>query len=827
MFKFKKDKLNRNAEIKEVPLMNETVEGMDNLEEIGLLKHNQKCIVNRINQKIEDTGFAVENLIALIHNMANEVEMQRESTEKVVDEIGSYSALAEEVFASTENSRLIAEQTMKIAKNGRKASDNSIQAMNEIETAVKNAKRVVNDLSLKSSHINDMLIIIKDIANHTNLLSLNASIEAARAGEAGRGFSVVAKEVKNLAQRSAESAAQISNTISEINHSIEDTISAMNKSMSKVVEGNEIASDTKNVFNEIINAVGNTNNVTEEINAAVSRQTEGLEGIINSTESMNKISEKVMVMVETASLNTGYTKTSLNTLSEVSKSLQIISNKLLDNLKEVEKNKTSLSTFLSEAPLNYDPQLAIDSQSGQILYNIHSGLLIIGSTGEIMPGIAKSWYVLEDNVTWVFNLRKGAKFHNGREITSEDVKYSYQRLLSSSLKSPNSWLLEQIEGAVEYSKGLKNEVSGMHILDRYRISIKLTGSYSGFLLNLGQYVCSILPKEDIEKGKFTGCGPYAIKKAEEDGCILSAFKDYFGGVAYIDEIIIKFQGNKSASSFINKQCDFITIENKQQIEELSKAKVSNIQYRSIMATYYVGFNLRSNSIFVRDNEIREAISTAIDKKKIIDEVLCGLGEEAKGPIPPNMIDNGYISDLSYNPRLSREILEKKRNLLGNTNMKILVRDENEETIYSKITELVIQNLKEVGIQCDLEKVSVDKYHDAKTISRSDLFLSRWISDTGDMDNFLQPMFNPNNVTNFTGYNNPKITEMMNKAKEIINPQKRVEVYKELQKIIVKDKPWVCLYHPQIGYVSKSGVIGVKISPLGIIRYEDIIIGKNY
>jgi ABC-type transport system substrate-binding protein len=827
MFKFKKDKLNRNAEIKEVTLMNETVEGMDNLEEIGLLKHNQKCIVNRINQKIEDTGFAVENLIALIHNMANEVEMQRESTEKVVDEIGSYSALAEEVFASTENSRLIAEQTMKIAKNGRKASDNSIQAMNEIETAVKNAKRVVNDLSLKSSHINDMLIIIKDIANHTNLLSLNASIEAARAGEAGRGFSVVAKEVKNLAQRSAESAAQISNTISEINHSIEDTISAMNKSMSKVVEGNEIASDTKNVFNEIINAVGNTNNVTEEINAAVSRQTEGLEGIINSTESMNKISEKVMVMVETASLNTGYTKTSLNTLSEVSKSLQIISNKLLDNLKEAEKNKTSLSTFLSEAPLNYDPQLAIDSQSGQILYNIHSGLLIIGSTGEIMPGIAKSWYVLEDNVTWVFNLRKGAKFHNGREITSEDVKYSYQRLLSSSLKSPNSWLLEQIEGAVEYSKGLKNEVSGIHILDKYRISIKLTGSYSGFLLNLGQYVCSILPKEDIEKGKFTGCGPYAIKKAEEDRCILSAFKDYFGGVAYVDEIIIKFQGNKSASSFINKQCDFITIENKQQIEELSKAKVSNIQYRSIMATYYVGFNLRSNSIFVRDNEIREAISTAIDKKKIIDEVLCGLGEEAKGPIPPNMIDNGYISDLSYNPRLSREILEKKRNLLGNTNMKILVRDENEETIYSKITELVIQNLKEVGIQCDLEKVSVDKYHDAKTISRSDLFLSRWISDTGDMDNFLQPMFNPNNVTNFTGYNNPKITEMMNKAKEIINPQKRVEMYKELQKIIVKDKPWVCLYHPQIGYVSKSGVIGVKISPLGIIRYEDIIIGKNY
>ncbi|AWK51659.1 chemotaxis protein [Clostridium beijerinckii] len=804
---------------------NEVINYSNSKNEISLLKHNQRCIVNRISEKIEETGFAAENLISLTHDISKNVEIQRESIDKVASEISNYSALAEEVFASTENSKLIAEQTMSIAREGSKAVDNSIQAMSEIQVSVQNGKDVVNDLSSKSTHINEILTIIKDIANHTNLLSLNASIEAARAGEAGRGFTVVAQEVKKLAERSAESAGQISNTINEINFCIDQTMDAMNKSMNKVLEGNDIANNTKQVFNEIINAVGTTNNVTEEINIAISKQTQGLENIISSTEEVNKTSENVMAMVETTSLNSQYTKTSLNILSDVSKDLQSISNSLLEKIEEAEKSESTVRTFLNGEPLNYDPQLAFDTQSAQILYNVHGGLLLISSTGEITPGIAKSWHVLEDNLTWVFSLRKGAKFHNGREITSEDIKYTYERLLSPALKSPNSWFLEQIDGAMEYSNGMAKEVRGIKTIDRYRISIKLTGSYSGFLLNLGQYVCSILPKEDVLQGKITGCGPYIIESTDKDKCVLTAFRDYFGGMPYVDKVIVNFEGEKSANSLINKECDFITIDNKNQIEELSRTNDFNIKYKSVMGTYYAGFNLSSNSIFVKDNEIRKAFNLAVNKKRIIDEVLGGLGEEAKGPIPPNVVDNEYLSGFGYNPKLAKDILNKKHASIGNTKLKILIRDESMETVFNKITQFIINDLKEVGIECTLEKISPDKYLNPEIIKKSDLFLSRWISDTGDMDNFLQPMFNPANFTDFTGYNKSEVVEMMNKAKGIINPQKRIQMYKDIQKIIVDDAPWIFLYHPQVGYTSREGVIGVRVSPLGTVRYEDIIIEK--
>ncbi|MCT4621928.1 MAG: ABC transporter substrate-binding protein [Marinisporobacter sp.] len=804
----------------------EDICNVENNDEISLLKHNQKCIVNRINEKIEETGFIAENAITLTHDISNNVEIQMESIEKVVSEISNYTALAEEVLSSTENSKVIAQETMDIAKKGNDAVDDSIQAMSEIEISVENAKKVVNDLSIKSAHINEMLKIIKDIADHTNLLSLNASIEAARAGEAGRGFGVVAKEVKNLAQRSVESAGQISNTIREINESIGESIAAMDESMKKVLEGNEIAKNTKDVFNNIIGAVGTTSNVAEEINMVVSRQMEGLDRIIVSTEEMNKTSENVMTMVETASLNTQYTKTSLRLLSEVSKDLQSISTKLLDKIEGTMKNESLLKTYLSTAPLEYDPQLVIDTQSAQIAYNIHAGLLLISSTGEITAGIAKSWYVEEDNLTWVFNLRKGTKFHNGKEITPQDIKYSYERLLSPSLKSPNTWLLEQVEGAKGYNEGKEKEVTGIKIIDQYRISIKLIGPYSGFLLNLGQCVCAILSKEDGQKGKITGCGPYRIENKDDEKCILIAFKDYFAGTPYIDKIIVNYDGTKAVNSFIHKECDFITIDNEKQIKELSQENIPNINYKSIMGTYYAGFNLRSNSIFAKDHEIRKACNLAVNKEKIIHEILGGLGEEAKGPIPSSMMENNYLSGVGYNPRGAKDIFNKKGSLIGSTKLKVLIRDESCDSIYNRIAQFIINDLKEVGIECIVETVHPDNYVDTDVLNRCDLFVDRWIADTGDMDNFLEPLFNPSNITDFTGYNNLKVTEMMNKAKEIINPKKRNQMYKDIQKIIIEDMPWISLYYPQFGYVSREGIIGVRISPLGIIKYEDIIIEKN-
>jgi ABC-type transport system substrate-binding protein len=787
---------------------------------LAVLKHNQKCIVNKLSNKIDETGFAAENLIGITNNINNYVEVQMSSIDKLVNEITNYSALAEEVLASTENSKQIADQTMEIAQEGSKAVDNSIKAMNEIECSVEDAKIVVMDLNTKSAHINEMLNVIKDIANHTNLLSLNASIEAARAGEAGRGFTVVAQEVKKLAERSVESAGFISKTINEINVSIKHTIDAMDRTTAKVKEGSEIANNTMLVFHNIIKAVQASTDVTAEINLALESQTENLENVISSTEEMSHTSETLLSVVESASLNTQYTKTSLNILSEVSEDLKYISDKLLEEVHVTTKEDSILKTCLHNVPLGFDPGLAIDQESGQVIVNAHAALLTIGSSGEISPGIAKSWYVEEDHLTWVFNLRKGAKFHNGRELTASDVKYSYERILSPKYKSPNSWFLENIDGASEYLQGHAKEVIGLRVLDKYRLSLKLTVPYTGFLLNLGQYCCSIIAKEEFEKGKIVGCGPFVLEEIKANGCTLTAFKDYFGGAPYADKIHIEFKPENVAEKFLNKSYSFITVDNKTLMESLNQADSSSIKMKDVMGTYYAGFNLKSNSPLVQDEDIRRALNHAIDRKRIIKEILGGMAIESKGPFPPSIIDNKYLPSFDYNPTMVKDLLTRKK--IGSApKLKLLIREGSSDTVFNKIAQYVLEDLKKVGIECITQKVPNDKYF--ASIPNSDLFISRWIADTGDADNFLQPNFNLTNYTDFSGYNNEDVLEMMNDAKEIINPLKRVKVYEDIQKKIVHESPWIFLYHPQVAVATNPGVLGARLNPLGILRYEDIVI----
>ena len=91
---------------------------------------------------------------------------------------------------------------------------------------------------------------------------------------------------------------------------------------------------------------------------------------------------------------------------------------------------------------------------------------------------------------------------------------------------------------------------------------------------------------------------------------------------------------------------------------------------------------------------------------------------------------------------------------------------------------------------------------------------------------MQPVFNYNNQTDYTRYNNPKVIELMDTAKKIINPNKKEEVYKEIQNIIIEDYPWIPVFHPKVALVTRKGIVGARISPLGIINYENILIESN-
>ncbi|WP_392486270.1 ABC transporter substrate-binding protein [Haloimpatiens sp. FM7315] len=819
MFKFRKQHIS-------IPNTNSSTIIDKNLNNNNIIRrNNNKKVLFRLNKNLKEVNFAIDNLINITGDMNSNMENQINSINKVSDEINNYSSISQEIVANTETSKEIADKTAIIANKGALAVTDSLSAMQEIHDSVDSIKSVINDLNCKASNINEMLSIIKNISKQTNFLSLNASIEAARSGDAGKGFAVVAKEIKKLAKSSGDSAEQISSTISEMNEAIEKTNSVIVNSFNKVEEGTKIANNTKAVFNKIINSIEDTKKGTDEINVAMLKQAEFLDSILSLTDNLKNSSKDVMFLVEWASLNTSYTKNSFDLLKEVALNLKVISDNIIEASSSEEEISIKVKTCIGTMPQNFDPIIASDQASGQILFNTHCGLLLIDSMGNLGAGIAKSWYAEADNLTWIFNLRKGAKFHNGEEITSEDVKFSLERLLNPKFNSCNSWYLTDIEGSKEYIEGKHKEVTGIKILDKYSLSIKLRSPYTGFLSNLTQYCCSVISKNDfINNNKITGCGAFVLDKSEKTFCILKSFKDYFLGAAYIDKFQIDYSISFPIKSYIENTYDFIPIDYYSDIKYMDSISTKNIKFYDTMTSLYAGFNLNSLNPLVKNIEIRKALNYSINRSKLIEDLMNNMAEEAKGPIPNSILKNTTLSSFILDTKILKNTLNKYN--INDASLNIAVPGFNKEDCFTKIANFIAKNLSDLGIKCTITQMKYNDFNTSNERDKCDLFVFGWTADTGDPDNFLKPLFSPESFYNFTHYNNEKVNELLEEAKTILNPEKKFNIYNDIQNMIIEDYPWIFLLHPKMAYISKENLIGIKINPLGIIKYDDIIYKNN-
>ena len=784
---------------------------------------NRFKMLSKLTSQVEETSTIADSLIDSTKHIGQSIEKQMGTIENVVTEIHTYSALAEEVFASVESSKEIANQTVSTANNGTTSVENVLDSMNEIEDVVNEVRASVNTLFEKSKNIDNLLNIIKDIARSTNLLSLNASIEAVHAGAAGKGFAVVANEVKSLASRSIESVGHIDNILSDIKQSIDTTSSLMLKAIEKVNDGKNISHSTKVVFEDIINAANENSNVSNEISIAISKQTDSLEAIIASAQDMSHQFEKLIKEVELNILNTELTSTSLGRLSEISKSIQTSTEKNSDlsKLYAQFQDRFVLRCCEPYSLTEKDPMASSDMVDVHTLCNIHGTLINIDSSGNVSPGIAKYWKVHEDQVTWEFQLRKGITFHDGSSLTAEDVKFSYERLLSKSLDAICAWILFDIEGAEEYHKGNTSSVEGIKIINPYTLTIKLTTPYTGFLLNLGQAAAAIISKSTyVRDKKIMGCGPYILTHCDKDNMILEAFDNYYLGSPYIPKVIVNIGEENCVDALLNKKIDFSRIEDGDSFQAVKSANME-IKQLDMLTIYYAGFNFKSQNPIVHSREARQAINYAINKERIVNDVLKKYGSIAASPMPPTMLENSNLRPYEYNLQKAKMLLRNSG--ITNPTINLYSRDDGENGLFRKTQRCVVEDLQAAGFKVNLSSIPSAEFLRARSFEKSDIFISRWTADTGDQDNFLRPNFSKDSTDNFCAYYNENVLSLLSEAKATINPSKRATLYNELAEFIHEDAPWVFLFHPKNGIAYNKNLGGVNLNAIDMTRYDEIFI----
>ena len=263
-----------------------------------------RTLVKGINSATDQVAKATQDTQAISNRLYEASQRQNREIQQASASVLQMAQSINEVSQSAGQSARVAQQSLAAAEKGAQSVQNQIAGMHEIRAQIQDTSKRIKRLGESSLEIGDIVELIADITEQTNILALNAAIQAASAGEAGRGFTVVAEEVQRLAERSAEATKQIDAIVKTIQADTQDAVAAMEKSTVGVVEGTKL-SDTaggaldeiRRVSRELAELIEAISTQTQKQSASVSDVTRGMQGILQITEETTEGTKQTNVSI--------------------------------------------------------------------------------------------------------------------------------------------------------------------------------------------------------------------------------------------------------------------------------------------------------------------------------------------------------------------------------------------------------------------------------------------------------------------------------------------------------------------------------------------------
>src|SRR5262245_22081922 len=300
---------------------------------------------------------------------------------------------------------------------------------------------------------------------------------------------------------------------------------------------------------------------------------------------------------------------------------------------------------MPEDPPNLDPFGTGNDNSNVYHYPIFDGLTeYVPGTVEVRPAVAESWTISPDHLTYTFTLRRGVKFHNGREVTADDVVYSIRRAVSKTSKSEKAYFFDAVKGSAEFHEGKSQEL-GVAAPDPRTVVITLSYPYEKFLTVLASEGGSILPKEiydDPAAGYLkhpVGCGPYRFDSREQGVSLtLSRFPDHWKGPPQpgaIGKIVFRFIADSDTAfeEYRTGGVDFTQEIPPHQRERVIREMPGDFHTWTRFSIFYMGFN-HAAAPFKDNPKLRQAVVHAIDRDFVVRVLQEGKDRLASGVIPP-------------------------------------------------------------------------------------------------------------------------------------------------------------------------------------------------
>ncbi len=452
--------------------------------------------------------------------------------------------------------------------------------------------------------------------------------------------------------------------------------------------------------------------------------------------------------------------------------------------------------------LTLDPARCGDQVSCGVVDRLFDGLMRLDRETDVpMPELAISHTVSDDGRSYEFELRSDARFHNGRSIDAFDVKYSWERLLALETASTQAWLFELIEGVEAFRAREVTAVTGIEVVDRHRLRIRLRQRFEPFLYHLTHPDASVVPREAVEElgpqfeSKPIGSGPFRfVEWVPGVKIVLEAFDDHFLHQPQVQRLVYTVVPVRETAMklYRNGQLDLVAAIPPASLPSLRKSHAKDLQtFRTLRWT---GFCFRCDREPFDDRRVRRAFSMAMDREALVGE----LGElryaASVGFLPPGIPGHDPATLTSgYDPDGAKEELAKAGYPKGfgfPSQVYEFVTNEVAERVATRLREAV----SSLGVKMDLRAIDFRSLNEGRVQGRFNWFSQGWIAEYPGPEPFLRPLFHRLGSDNQMGYSNSEVDDLLDQARQEQEPDRREDLYRQAQDLIIDDAPCVVLLY---------------------------------
>jgi len=463
---------------------------------------------------------------------------------------------------------------------------------------------------------------------------------------------------------------------------------------------------------------------------------------------------------------------------------------------------------------------------------VYSGLMNYDKNGNLVGDLATSYEISEDGKEYIFHLRDGVLWHDGKKFTADDVVFTVSSIINPVYSSPlrSSW------------QGIKVEK-----LDDLTVKFTLNNVYAPFL---EKTTLGIIPKhiwESIDPKniilapanlKPTGTGPFMASKFTKNtsghitAFYLEANDSYYKKRPYLDSIVFRFYDDEEQAINAYQKNDVLGISNiSSKNQFLLNYKDTNIQKLNI-PKYFAVFLNQNQSIILSDEKIRKALAMATDKKALVKEIFIGEATIINSPILPNLKEyNDQLEGIEFSPDEAKEVLEKagwtdedgdgireKTLSKGKDPVKLeITLATSDFSDLAKTADMIRKQWLNIGVNVNIENYGIEelKQNIIKTRKYDALLFGEVLSHNPDPFAFWHSSQKKDPGLNLSLYSNKDADKLLEEARQTLDPEERSKKLKEFQKILTAEVPAIFLYSPTYLYPISKEVKGTDVKDITI------------